>query len=154
MTPMFNTKKAVRSKTTPMQERFVRALLLVLNELGNELVRYARLTHSYTDRTGNLTNSMGYAVIRGKTVVMTGGELQDGEALEAAIKAAYNAAKRSTTAYSLVVVAGMEYAAYVEAKGYNVLVPAELKAKKEFQPRMRHLLIKYDAKLHEMLKAA
>ena len=46
----------------------------------------------------------------------------------------------------------MEYAAYVEARGYNVLIPAELQANKEFVPRMKELFAKADAKLKEMMK--
>ena len=46
----------------------------------------------------------------------------------------------------------MEYAAYVEAKGYNVLIPAELQASKIFVPRMKELFAKFDAKLKEMMK--
>ena len=58
----------------------------------------------------------------------------------------------SASKYTLAVVAGMEYAAYVEAKGYNVLIPAELQANKEFVPRMKELFAKADAKLKEMMK--
>lgn len=147
MTPMFHPRQAIRSKTTPMQVRFERALLLVLNDLGMELVKYARLMHNYIDRTGNLTNSMGYAVVKGRTVMMHGGELHDGEGKEAAIKAAMRVARKCTTNYSLIVVAGMEYALYVESKGYNVLLPSEMMAIKEFKPRLKALHAKYETKL-------
>ena len=51
---------------------------------------------------------------------------------------AYNC--RCALFYALVVVAGMNYAAYVEAKGYNVLSSAEHLAEREL-PRMLDKLI-------------
>ena len=47
---------------------------------------------------------------------------------------------KETKGVALVVVAGMNYAAYVEAKGYNVLSSAEHLAEREL-PRMLEKLI-------------
>ena len=47
---------------------------------------------------------------------------------------------KETKGVALVVVAGMNYAAYVEAKGYNVLASAEHLAEREL-PRMLEKLI-------------
>ena len=41
--------------------------------------------------------------------------------------------------FSLIIVAGMNYAAYVEAKGYNVILPAQLKAMKDFPETVKRL---------------
>ena len=43
----------------------------------------------------------------------------------------------------------MNYAAYVEAKGYNVILPAELKAKKEFPIVVKELITKAKQKALE-----
>ena len=44
----------------------------------------------------------------------------------------------------------MNYAAYVEAKGYNVILPAELKAKKDFPEAMNRLMEKARNKANEL----
>ncbi len=41
----------------------------------------------------------------------------------------------------------MNYAAYVEAKGYNVILPAELKAKKDFPTAMNKIINKVLSKI-------
>jgi hypothetical protein len=41
--------------------------------------------------------------------------------------------------FSLIIVAGMNYAAYVEAKGYNVILPAQLKAMNDFPATVQKL---------------
>ena len=65
------------------------------------------------------------------------------EAATKGIKAGQSVAEnigKETKGVALVVVAGMNYAAYVEAKGYNVLASAEHLAEREL-PRMLEKLI-------------
>lgn len=151
MTPKYNPHRLVQKRKASLQQRFERALLLVLNELGMELVKYARENRTYTDRTGNLTNSMGYVILRRGSQVAHGGEQGNGEGQKAALDLYYKLALGTKYDYTLIIVAGMEYAAYVEAKGYNVLMPVQLKANTEFASRMKELVVKYDAKLKQML---
>jgi hypothetical protein len=66
--------------------------------------------------------------------------------LEAAMK--YAATLPNT--FSLIIVAGMNYAAYVEAKGYNVILPAELKAKSELPAEINKLVMKANKKAIEL----
>lgn len=152
MTPEFNPHTLVQQRITQLNQRLDKAMVLVLNALGMELVSYARERHTYIDRTGNLTNSMGYVILNKGQQVAHGGEMGGGEGQEAALKLYGELAMQDRHDYSLIIVAGMEYAAYVEAKGYNVLIPAQLKADAEFGQRMKHLMAQYDAKLKEMLK--
>lgn len=44
----------------------------------------------------------------------------------------------------------MNYAAYVEAKGYNVILPAELKAKSELPAEINKLVMKANKKAIEL----
>lgn len=104
-----------------------------LNYVGLQCVTEARKNGRYTDQTGNLRSSIGYAILEdGKPVKKgtfnkvkaTAGEAQgQGEALITRLASTYN------RGLVLVVVAGMDYAAYVEARGYNVLNSAETLAK-------------------------
>lgn len=151
LTAKFNPHTVVNAKMAAFRARFEKALLMVLNDLGMELVKIARDEHNYTDRTGNLTNSMGYAIIKGHHLLQVGGE-GSGEGSKAAMETCLKVAGETPDKYTLAIVAGMDYAAYVEAKGYNVLIPAELQASKIFVPRMKELFAKFDAKLKEMMK--
>lgn len=151
MTPLFNPNALIQERKATLQERVERAMLLVLNDLGMELVRYARTMHSYTDRTGNLTNSMGYVVLKRNQQVAHGGEQGNGDGQRAALELYAKLGMESKYDYSLIIVAGMNYAAYVEVKGYNVLLPAKLKADVEFISRMKELVAQVDAKLKRMM---
>lgn len=151
MEPQFNPNRLARERVAQLNARLEKAMVYVLNALGMELVSYARERHTYIDRTGNLTNSMGYVILKNGRQIAHGGE-QGGEGEAAAMKLYNELALTSNYDYTLVIVAGMEYAAYVESKGYNVLMPAQLKANVEFSQRLKSLTAKYDAKLREMLK--
>lgn len=156
MKPMFNPRNLAQSKVNATRQRFEKALVSVLSYLGEELVNYARANKTYTDRTSNLTNSMGYVILNKGMEVSHGGE-QEGaangdEGKRAALSLYNKLAKNSKYDYTLIIVAGMNYAAYVEAKGYNVLLPAQLKANLEFKNRMRDLIKRADDKLKKMLK--
>ncbi len=120
--------------------RIDKAIIYKLTMLGEELAKYAKDNHNYTDQTGNLTNSIGYAVVRNKEIVYYGGTNQPGEGADAALNVAMKMAATLSNSYSLIIVAGMNYAAYVEAKGYNVILPAELKAKHDFHKVMSELI--------------
>lgn len=151
LTAKFNPHTVVNAKMAAFRARFEKVMPMVLNEIGMELVKIARDEHNYTDRTGNLTNSMGYAIIKGHHLLQVGGE-GSGEGSKAAMETCLKVAGETPDKYTLAIVAGMDYAAYVEAKGYNVLIPAELQASKIFVPRMKELFAKFDAKLKEMMK--
>ena len=123
------------------QQQVELAMKLLLQEFGEELVAFAKDTHTYTDRTGNLTNSISYAIVRHKEILYYN-EVQREEANAAALKVAMKMAESLSDAYSLIVVAGMNYAAFVESRGYNVILPAELKAKQEFTDKVKPLIDK------------
>lgn len=123
------------------QQQVELAMKMLLQEFGEELVAFAKDTHTYTDRTGNLTNSISYAIVRKKEILYYN-EVQREEANAAALKVAMKMAENLSDAYSLIVVAGMNYAAFVESRGYNVILPAELKAKQEFTSKVKPLIDK------------
>lgn len=141
----FDSNSLINGKMQEFQKRFEQSLLLVLNEFGMELVNFARLNHNYKDQTGNLTNSFGYVVVKGKRVISRGGQHGGGEGEQKAIELGSSLAKECSAQYSLIIVAGMNYASYVESKGYNVLIPSEVKCDKEFSLKMKNLVEKYNA---------
>lgn len=103
-----------------------------LADIGLAAVNEARSGHGYTDRSGNLTSSIGFAVSTpgggvtlsdfGKVAGPKGGEIT-GDAKGRGLAAALHA--QGGGALRLAVVAGMQYARDVERRGYNVLSSAE-----------------------------
>ena len=86
--------------------------------------KVAPVKGDYLDNTGNLRASIGYFVARNGSLVNAKGDL---EATVIALEAISDVPK----GWVLVVVAGMNYAAAVEANGYNVITSSELYAKSE-----------------------
>ena len=72
-------------------------------------------------------------------IVTYGGEIQPGEGAAEGLKVALQMAAELTNSFSLIIVAGMNYAAYVEAKGYDVILPAQLKAMSDFPQTIQRL---------------
>jgi len=141
--------KLIHNGINGFQKEFIRrldqAILLKLHELGERLVTYAKDNHTYTDQTGNLTNSIGYAILRGKDMVSYSGTVNS-EPTEKMLQTAKKIADGDNSTYTLIIVAGMNYAAYVEAKGYNVILPAKLKAKKDFPYEMGKIIKQVNSK--------
>lgn len=102
-----------------IRKRVERVNIEILIRAGEEAITYARKNGSYTDRTTNLRNSIGYLVLKDGIVVS--GKFGRGKVAEKSNAYAIKIAQGYMKGYVLIVVAGMEYAAYVEALGYDVL---------------------------------
>lgn len=103
------------------QAEYDRKSIIWLSSVGERVVKYAREHGSYTDRTGNLRNSIGYVVVQfGKVVVSS---FTDAEPQIISRGYALSVADGLPKGHKtfLVWVAGMEYAKYVEARGYDVI---------------------------------
>ncbi|WP_073180246.1 hypothetical protein [Cruoricaptor ignavus] len=85
-----------------------------LNLAGMEIVNYAKDNREYKDQTKNLFNSTGYIVVRNGRVIKEGFEGgQEGEATGRGY-AHRLATQFADSDWALIIVAGMEYASYVE----------------------------------------
>jgi len=129
----------VAAQVNAFQDRLEKATVYMLQYMGEELAKYAKDQHNYQDQTGNLTNSIGYAVVKQGKILNYGGEIQPGEGAAEGLKVAQQMAATLPNSFSLIIVAGMNYAAYVEAKGYNVILPAQLKAMNDFPATVQRL---------------
>lgn len=127
-------------------ERWREALIYNLNVIGEKCVNAARQLPSlsrddedaarphqpnYIDDTGNLRSSIGYVLVAdGEIVTMSAFETvgKGKEGSDTGKTYAESLARNHPTGIALVVVAGMHYAEYVAAKGYDVLDSAELLA--------------------------
>lgn len=103
------------------QAEYDRKAVIWLTSVGERVVKYAREHGSYTDRTGNLRNSIGYVVVQFGNVVHSSfsDTVPQLKARGYALSVADGLPKGHKT--FLVWVAGMEYAKYVEARGYDVI---------------------------------
>lgn len=109
-----------------MSAEYKRKAVKHLMVIGESVVKYARddksLARHYTDRTGNLRSSIGYVVVQDGMIAFSSfdGNTEKGKAAgrNYAIEVAQSLSPNKTY---LVWVAGMEYASYVEAKGFDVI---------------------------------
>lgn len=109
------------------------AIVYRLYEIGLSAVNTIRQNHAYLDQTGNLTSSVGCAVVvEGEIMQMSGFEAikptgekgsQEGRSYVQSL------ASQFPQDITLIVVAGMNYAAYVERRGIGGMTGGELFAK-------------------------
>lgn len=121
VTPQAVIEQYVQDKVAAFTEHLTRQLYYI----GEAALKAAREKGSYTDRTGNLRNSTGYVVAIGGRIVTVGG-FDKAQGLPFAKELALSTAADGV----LVVCAGMKYATYVSARGYDVLDSAELEAQR------------------------
>ncbi|WP_066222608.1 HK97 gp10 family phage protein [Formosa haliotis] len=117
--PQFN-RNQVQGIVDQFQTDIAKKLIRVLQYAGEQFVNDARKKGNYRDRTGNLRSSIGYMITHdGQTIESNfeGLEVGQNKAKELANRLAFEHPK----GIALFGVAGMEYSAYVEAKGYDVI---------------------------------
>lgn len=117
-----------------------------LSYLGELCVIEARdrsQEESWFDQTGNLRSSIGYVIVHNGRIIQYSEFKQvknGGDGTTEGKKFAEELAKKFSRGYALIVVAGMNYAEYVEAmENKNVLASAELFARSELPNMMSRL---------------
>lgn len=114
----------------------------VLMYIGEQCVNEARDKHKYTDQTGNLTSSIGYVVSdRGRIIDSSSFEVvkEGGEGASTGREYAERLARMYPTHLALIVVAGMNYAMYVNDMGLNVTDSAQRLAEKQVPKLLKRL---------------
>ncbi len=118
-------------------EKIRKVLINVLEYVGEQCVIEARENGTYKDQTGNLRSSIGYAIVEDGKIIKRSkpAQYKDGKSgTKTANKYLAEVGKRFSGT-TLIVVAGMNYAAYVERSGKIVLSSAELLAE-ELVPKL------------------
>ena len=116
--------------TEEQLERLKQVLFRNLMYIGETVLNRARSTNSYKDRTGNLRSSIGYVdgrIIR-TSAFQTVKQGKEGSSTGSAY--VKRLVRQFPKGICLIVVAGMNYAAYVSAKGLDVLDSSELLAER------------------------
>ena len=135
------TKEDVKKRFDAFLDMVEQKQIARLQRLGEMCLTEARNNKGYMMQT-----STGYQVFVDGVAIHSQFDAASGAESEAAargMKSGQTIAEKvgkETKGVALVVVAGMNYAAYVEAKGYNVLSSAEHLAEREL-PRMLEKLI-------------
>lgn len=113
-----------------LKEAVETRLDMELRQLGEDAVTYAKEHKGYHDRTANLKNSLSYALYKdGEPIMQSIGQIPEPDATNEGQEQVEDNLTRFATydgvvapkGYTLIVVAGMNYGAHVEHKGYNVL---------------------------------
>lgn len=141
-TPIRNINSYLKEEAERIQKLTIRAL----SYLGELCVKDARdrpPEDSWFDQTGNLRSSIGYVIAyRGNIIKYSDfNQVKQGtEGTRAGKELAEEIAKRISKDYALVVVAGMNYAEFVEARdNKDVLAHPELFAKSQLPKMMEKL---------------
>jgi len=141
MALQFVNKKEVINYLALMSKRIEAALIYNLEYMVAELENHAKLNAGYTDQTSNLKGSIGGVILKnGKPVSYagfdTGGEVGSRTGMEFL----NSLISQNTKGYVILVVAGMEYATYVENYyNLNVLKQTELKMARELPQVLENL---------------
>jgi len=102
--------------TISIEQRIIWTLAMV----GEKFVNNARSTRTYKDQTGNLRSSIGYIIAWDGNIIQENIEGK-AEGRAQAKKIANEILRENSKGFVLIGVAGMEYAAAVESKGYDVI---------------------------------
>lgn len=129
ITPKGHAKEFVSKQMAMKRQAIINNYMYV----GEQALGVARTQHKYKRQTGNLTSSIGYCILDdGKVVVMSSFEVvKDGKkGAEEGRKFLKKLTRENSKGLVFIMVAGMNYASYVEAMSLDVLESAELLAKR------------------------
>lgn len=120
LTPIFTTGYVQNVLQDYVKER-VNKEIAILVRIGETFVNDARVKGEYSDDTGNLRASIGYILINEGKVINQNISGQGSEGKIQALDYANLLKEKYNKGLVLVGFAGMNYAAAVEAKGYDVI---------------------------------
>ena len=146
MTPLFN-QKSLERWFEQFQSKAEYKTLVLLQAGGEKFIEVARRSGSYKDQTGNLRSSIGYIIAKDGEVVKENFKESDKGTDKTTGKykgrrLAEEVSLSHTGGYILVGVAGMEYAAAVEAKGYEVISGANTQCEKYLRDTLKSVFSK------------
>ena len=120
-----------------------------LAQICEDAVTYSVLHKGYKDHTSNLKTSISYSLFyNGELMSQNIGKLAKPDKSNNGQQGVVSAMEEycaqpgvvKAQGYSLVIVAGMEYANYVEKKGYNVLYLTKSYTRKQITTLIRNII--------------
>lgn len=137
ITPQNKIDRYLAEEVAKREKVFIDALA----RIGEECITEARENGDYLDQTGNLRSSIGYAIIKNGRIVSSSSFDAVNNAKEGkgqSKKLISDLLPEFSQGIALIVVAGMNYAAYVETKR-NVISSSELLAKQRARAILEQL---------------
>ncbi len=127
-------------------QKRIQVIINIFNWVGMQCVKIARdatKLNTFKDQTGNLRSSIGYAIlIDGKIYKTDFKQVKEGaEGKKTGLNLINELARKHSRGIVLIVVAGMNYASYVETKR-DVLTSSELQAKVLLPKMLKQLGLK------------
>ena len=147
--------RQIRDQLEREVRKNIHRVIASLQYVGETVVNEIRTSHisDWNDRTGNLRSSVGYILsVDGQPMNMSGFERVDGpdreksteDGSESGRAYAQSLCSLYPKGIALIVVAGMEYAAYVEAmENKVVLAQGEIEARKLVSEMLQELNSRY-----------
>lgn len=160
MTPEVAVRLVMNTVPAIINEEITQSLI----RLGEECltrIRTRSMEESWIDRTGNLRSSIGYAVynygvevIESAFMALPGPEGSGQKGADTGREYVKSLASRFSDTYALVVVAGMEYAEYVEAmKNKDVLASTEIWARKKIDKYLNDAKARAEARINHLINS-
>lgn len=142
-----SNKAAIKQWVDNETDKIYNQVLQAIHNVGLDAVTTARNkeNHSWKPQTGNLQSSFGYViVVNGKIIEgdfrKIGGTTDGSKGMTEAQNFANELASKYPDSIQLIVVAGMPYAQYLEARGYNVLDMSEVNARRDFAKKYQDVV--------------
>ncbi len=143
MTPLF-TMGEIRREIEKALSNVDKAIIEMLKNRGEDFVTEARSQRTWKDRTTNLRSSIGFFIFYGDKMIE--GNVEGTAEGQSEARSTVASIDKSDGTYYLFGIAGMEYAAAVESKGYNVITEQSITILPLIEGDMK--------KLEKMIKAA
>jgi hypothetical protein len=168
MTPNFN-RGELRKMVAKRVEGFNNAVVMALQRAGEEFITVARDSvanglglesvikgiktqptnpntglKTYWDQTKNLRSSIGYVIMKNGQQIFGDFPGDKPEGVAQAKEVAQQVGAKFNNGFVLIVVAGMDYAAAVESKGYDVITGSAPIAEEMLRKAMERLQKKAD----------
>lgn len=141
LTPLF-TGDDIERWFDHFQEKAESKLFVLLSAAGEKFVEIARKKGSYKDQTGNLRSSIGYIIAKDGDIVSQNFAVSEkgtekAKGLSKGKQIAEEVSLSFTGGYVLVGVAGMNYAAAVEARGLDVVTSANIQCEEYLREALK-----------------
>ena len=160
MTPEQFVQTVMETAVAIIEEEILQSLI----RLGEECltrIRTRSKEESWIDQTGNLRSSIGYAVyaygmeVIGSTFQAIPGPTGNGmDGVQKGQEYIKSLASKFSETYALVVVAGMDYAEYVEAmNNKDVLAGTEIWAKKQIDRYLEDAKTRAEARVNDYINS-
>lgn len=134
----------IKARKDLIQAEIQKRILALLSYTGEQFVSVARQLADFTDQTGNLRSSIGYIILHDGLVVkqdfkISGSGSDGGDGINYGKEHADRLSVEFSKGWVLIGVAGMDYAAAVESKGFEVISTSSLTVKNALEDRLRRI---------------